>query len=115
MGHRVRRTLAAALTAAAVAGCGGCATAVLAGRDGYVPEEVRTACWRPSAAVRLTSLPITVSHRLCDLTGVDIYFDIATVTVPARGTANECADGMEGGACIVVEVDPRTGDVTVRS
>ena len=73
-----------------------------------VPPELRPACGRPGSHVTVRQVPVTVSHALCDLTGVTLSFPGhggAVVPSPGRGVANSL--GCQ------VEVDARTLDVTI--
>jgi hypothetical protein len=74
-----------------------------------VPPEFRPACGRPGAHVMVQQVPVTVSHALCDLTGV-------ILSCPGRGGATVPAcpgDGVATSTGLQLQVDPRTQDVTV--
>ena len=73
-----------------------------------VPPEFRPACGRPGSRVTVRQVPVTVSHALCDLTGVTLSYPGhggAVVPFPAHGVAN--SKGIQ------VQVDARTLDVTI--
>jgi len=73
-----------------------------------VPPEFRPACGRPGSHVTVRQVPVTVSHALCDLTGVTLSYPGhggAVVPSPGHGVANSKG--------IRVQVDARTLDVTI--
>lgn len=80
------------------------------GRDlTAVPPEFRPACGRPGSNVTIRQVPVTVSHALCDLTGV-------TLSYPGRGGAVVPAspgDGVANSNGFQIQVDACTRDVTV--
>jgi len=74
-----------------------------------VPPEFRPACGRPGSHVTVRQVPVTVSHALCDLTGVILSY-------PGRGGATVPAspgDGVANSKGLQLQVDARTQDVTV--
>ena len=74
-----------------------------------VPPEFRPACGRPGSHVIVQQVPVTVSHALCDLTGVILSY-------PGRGGATVPAspgDGVANSTGLQLKVDSRTQDVTV--
>jgi len=73
-----------------------------------VPPEFRPACGRPGSHVTVRQVPVTVSHALCDLTGVTLSYPGhggAVVPSPGHGVGNSKG--------IRVQVDARTLDVTI--
>jgi hypothetical protein len=112
-----RGTVAAALLA-------GCAALVACSSPGAakpdlskVPQEFRAACGHPGAQVTVKTVPVTVRHADCDLTGVTIYHDAAYARVPEPGkTASMIVDTFKldpPPSGIWVAVDATTLDVTV--
>lgn len=93
-----------AVTAAAIAGCGGSPP-----RPGAaIPPEFRAACGHPGAQVTVRKVPVTVRHADCDLTGVVIsYPGYGGATVP-HGSG-----GIGTSSGFTLEVHPGTLDVTV--
>lgn len=77
-----------------------------------VPSGVRAACGHPASAASLERLPVTVRHRECDLTGVEVRYGMTGVTVPSSGMVAANADGISSSTTLIAEVDPTTGDVT---
>lgn len=74
-----------------------------------VPPEFRPACGRPGSRVLVRQVPVTISHALCDLTGVSLSYPGhggATVTAPP-GHVIYNSQGFR------LEVDARTRDVTI--
>jgi hypothetical protein len=93
-----------AVTAAAVAGCGGS----LPSRRAAIPPEFRAACGHPGASVTVRKVPVTVAHADCDLTGVVIsYPGYGGATVP------DGSGGIGTSSGITLEVHPGTLDVTI--
>jgi hypothetical protein len=86
-----------------------------------LPPEFVHACGHPGAEVTVDALPVRISHRDCDLTGVVIHRGMASLTVPSSGGGAAAAAGAGGaspggaptGSEIEVDVDPTTGDVTM--
>ena len=106
-----RSTDLAGITRAASAGvalvivaCGG----VMPGHQTAVPPEFEHACGRPGAEVVVRSVPVTVKHADCDLTGVVVsYPGHGGATVPDRGVTVANSMGL------TLAVRPDTLDVTV--
>jgi len=118
----MRRVAAVAL----LAGCAALAACSAGGDAGKpkpdlsrVPAEFREACGKPGAIVYVDSVPVTVRHADCDLTGVKIYHDAAFALVPEPGkTASMIVDTFKldpPPSSIWVVVDATTLDVTVRA
>src|SRR5215813_7619750 len=85
-----------AVTAAAIAGCGGSPPS-----PGAIPPEFRAACGHPGAHVTVRKVPVTVAHAGCDLTGVVIsYPGYGGATVP-RGNG-----GIGTSSGFTLEVHP---------
>ena len=92
------------LAAGAVAGCASAAPpaspaspASSAARPA-IPPEFRAACGHPGAQVEVHTVPVTISHAACDLTGVAIsYQNRGGATVPhgGGGTSIGNSDGFE--------------------
>ncbi|HEY5200783.1 MAG TPA: hypothetical protein VIJ31_07710 [Acidothermaceae bacterium] len=57
---------------------------------------------------------MTIQKKVCDLTGVLVMYGPAGVTVPAAGLAGAEYDASTGASSLYAEVDPKTGDVTIR-
>lgn len=100
------------LAAAAVAGCASApppASPALPARPA-IPPEFRAACGHPGAQVEVHTVPVTISHAACDLTGVAIsYRNRGGATVPhgGGGTGIGNSDGFE------LTVHPGSLDVTI--
>ena len=107
------------LAAGAVAGCASAAPqaspaspvspAAPAARPA-IPPEFRAACGHPGAQVEVRTVPVTISHAACDLTGVAIsYRNRGGATVPhgGGGTGIGNSDGFE------LTVHPGSLDVTI--
>ena len=74
-----------------------------------VPPEFRPACGRPGSRVIVRQVPVTISHALCDLTGVSLSYPGhggAAVTAPPGHVI------MNSGG-FRLEVDADTLDVTI--
>jgi hypothetical protein len=93
-----------AVTAAAIAGCGGSPPSPRAA----IPPEFRAACGHPGASVTVRKVPVTVPHADCDLTGVVISY-------PGYGgaTVRDGSGGIGTSSGFTLEVHPGTLDVTV--
>jgi hypothetical protein len=75
-----------------------------------IPPEFRAACGRPGARMEVRTVPVTISHAACDLTGVAIsYRNRGGATVPhgGGGTGIGNSDGFE------LTVHPGSLDVTI--
>ena len=75
-----------------------------------IPPEFRAACGHPGAQVEVHTVPVTISHAACDLTGVAIsYRNRGGATVPhgGGGTGIGNSDGFE------LTVRPGSLDVTI--
>ena len=75
-----------------------------------IPPEFRAACGHPGAQVEVHTVPVTISHAACDLTGVAIsYRNRGGATVPhgGGGTGIGNSDGFE------LTVHPGSLDVTI--
>ena len=75
-----------------------------------IPPEFRAACGHPGAQVEVRTVPVTISHAACDLTGVAIsYRNRGGATVPhgGGGTGIGNSDGFE------LTVHPGSLDVTI--
>jgi hypothetical protein len=117
------------LVAAALLALGGCAKGAAAARTplagvpavdmSRVPAEFRAACGRPGADVTVKTVPVTVRHADCDLTGVRITYGLAGAYVPKPGTsASTVVDTLVATTdptTITITVDAATQDVTVTS
>lgn len=80
------------------------------------PSEFRAACGHPGASVFVTTVPVTVTHKSCDLRHVTIHYGAVSVPVPAKGSDSMYADTFTvtpGSSHLVVTVDPDTLDVTI--
>lgn len=78
-----------------------------------IPAAFRTACGHPGSHVTITKVQVTISHRVCDLTGVEVDDNGVGVTIPAYGETAAFLDTVSGVVQLVAEVDARTGDVTI--
>ena len=86
------------LAAAAVAGCASAAPRPAIPPQPAIPPEFRVACGHPGAHVAVRTVPVTISHAACDLTGVAIsYRDFGGATVPhgGGGTGISSSNGFE--------------------
>jgi hypothetical protein len=75
-----------------------------------IPPEFRAACGHPGAQVEVRTVPVTISHAACDLTGVAIsYRNRGGATIPhgGGGTGIGNSDGFE------LTVHPGSLDVTI--
>lgn len=106
--HSQHQPLATTATAAVTSAT----TAVTAA--GVVPSAFASACGHPGATVRISAIPVTIQKKVCDLTGVLVMYGPAGVTVPAAGLAGAQYDASNGASTLYAEVDPKTGDVTIR-
>ncbi len=104
------------LAAGAVAGCASAApqaapvSPVSPAARPAIPPEFRAACGHPGAQVEVHTVPVTISHAACDLTGVAIsYRNRGGATVPhgGGGTGIGNSDGFE------LTVHPGSLDVTI--
>jgi hypothetical protein len=108
------------LAAAAVAGCASApaptaptappASPAPSAARPAIPPEFRAACGHPGAQVEVRSVPVTISHAACDLTGVAVsYRNRGGATVPRNGggTGIGNSDGFE------LTVHPGSLDVTI--
>ena len=115
----MKRMAVLVLAAGAVAGCASAAPqaspaspvspAAPAARPA-IPPEFRAACGHPGAQVEVHTVPVTISHVACDLTGVAIsYRNRGGATVPhgGGGTGIGNSDGFE------LTVHPGSLDVTI--
>lgn len=75
-----------------------------------VPVEFRAACGHPGARVQVRKVPVTVSHRACDLTGVLVtYRDFVGAHVPS-------SPGMVGNTSgLTITASSGSRDVTVNA
>jgi hypothetical protein len=81
-----------------------------------VPGEFQPACGHPGAKVTVLAVPVTIPRTSCDITGVELTYGLATVTVPAHGRAERQVETLVATTepiKIVVTVDVTTLDVTV--
>jgi len=80
-----------------------------------VPQEFWAACGKPGRTVEVKSVPVTVRHADCDLTGVSlVYRGLGGVVVPEPGTGvTGNFDAVEGaiGGSVSAETDATTNDV----
>ena len=77
-----------------------------------VPPEFRAACGHPGAHVTVRTVPVTISHAACDLTGVVItYPGYGGATVP-HGSGGT---GIGNSLGFTLTVHPGTLDVTVNA
>ncbi|PZS32027.1 MAG: hypothetical protein DLM58_10550 [Pseudonocardiales bacterium] len=100
---------AVAMSSWCLVGCANDAT-----RYPPLPSEFAYACGHPGATVAVTKFPLIVAQATCDLTGVIVRHELASVRVPAYGKAVSIVDTATGGYSIFVEVDADTGDVIIR-
>jgi hypothetical protein len=94
----------------------GCAQNTSGSPNGAPPAEFRPACGQPGARVQVRSVPVTIEHRACDLTGVEVRYGLAAVAVPASGRAERQVQTFAPTTSpthILVIVDQRTHDVTI--
>ena len=97
---------ALALIAVAITACG---TSRLSSRAA-IPPEFRAACGHPGAHVRVRTVPVTVRHTDCNLTGVVItYRRYGGATVPGDGTSVGNSSGF------TLTVHSGTLDVTINA
>jgi hypothetical protein len=94
----MKRLAVLVLAAAAVAGCASTAppSATPSTHAPAVPAEFRPACGHPGTHVEVRTVPVTVPHAACDLTGVAVsYRNRSGATVPhsAGGIGN--SDGFD--------------------
>lgn len=98
--------IALALTAVAAAACG---TSGPSPRTA-IPPEFAAACGHPGAHVKVRSVPVTIRHADCDLTGVVItYRGYGGATVPIGGISVGTSSGFS------LTIHPGTLDVTVNA
>ena len=98
--------LALALAAAAATTSAACSDPAPARAS--IPAAFRHACGHPGAEVTVTRLPVTIPHKVCDLTGV-------MITVPGRGgmVVPDSSGGVGNSAGLQLTVDDRNLDVTL--
>ena len=80
-----------------------------------VPQEFWAACGKPGSRVEVKSVPVTVRHADCDLTGVTLAHDGVGMGVPKPGTgAAGNFDAAPGGTtrAATVDRDKKSKDVT---
>ena len=80
------------------------------------PAGFGPACGHPGTLVTLLAVPVVVKRDVCDITGVNLRYGLAEVTVPASGRAERQVETFAPTTAplhILVVVDPTTGDVTV--
>ena len=100
------------LAAAAVAGCASAPSAPPAPPTvrPAIPPEFRAACGHPGAKVEVRTVPVTISHAACDLTGVAIsYPNRGGATVPHGGGGT----GIGNSLGFELTVHPGSLDVTI--
>ena len=100
------------LAAAAVAGCASAPSApsTLPAVRPAIPPEFRAACGHPGAQVEARTVPVTISHAACDLTGVAIsYRNRGGATVPHGGGGT----GIGNSSGFELTVHPGSLDVTI--
>lgn len=78
-----------------------------------VAPPFRTACGHPGSQVVLTTLPMTIAHTSCDLTGVIVLYGNSGLTIPQRDNVTVVADGSPISTTLTADVDPTTKDVTL--
>lgn len=64
----------------------------------------------------MLAVPVTIARATCDITGVELTYGLATVTVPAQGKAERQVETLVATTepvKIVVTVDATTMDVTI--
>jgi hypothetical protein len=112
----MKRMAVLVLTAAAVAGCASAAPKPAippkpaAVPKPVVPAEFRAACGHPGAQVEVRTVPVTISHAACDLTGVAIsYKNYGGATVPHGGGGT----GIGNSSGFELTVHPGSLDVTI--
>ena len=108
----MKRLAVLVLAAAAVAGCASTAppSATPSTHPPAIPAEFRAACGHPGAQVEVRTVPVTIRHAACDLTGVAVsYRNRGGATVPRNGggTGIGNSDGFE------LTVHPGSLDVTI--
>lgn len=103
-GRRLPALLALALAAAATTAC----SSHPAPAKDSIPAVFRPACGYPGAKVTVTRLPVTIPHKVCDLTRV-------LIVVPGRGgmVVPDSAGGVGNSAGLQLTVDDHTLDVTL--
>lgn len=90
------------------------ASSVATPRPG-VPSEFTQACGRPGSRVEVQSVPVTVRHADCDLSGVSLSYEGVGAVVPKPGGGvGSFGDAGEGGTSrsAIVTRDKMTKDVT---
>jgi len=97
-------TLALAAAAVAVTAC----SSHPAPTRASIPAAFRPACGHPGATVTVTRLPVTIRHKVCDLTGV-------LISVPGRGgmVVPGSSGGVGNSQGLTLTVGNRTLDVTL--
>jgi hypothetical protein len=106
----MKRLAVLVLAAAAVAGCASTAppSATPSTPAPAVPAEFRAACGHPGAQVEVRTVPVTIRHAACDLTGVAVsYRNRGGATVPASAGGIGNSDGFD------LEVHSGSLDVTI--
>lgn len=104
------------LAACTVALTSGCAASTGGSSGPPVPAEFATACGHPGAKVEVLSVPVTIRHAACDLTGVELTYGLATIVVPDHGHDERQVETLVATTSptkITVTVDAKTHDLTV--
>lgn len=104
------------ITACAVVLMGGCARPGSDSSATAVPDEFRAACAHPGTQVQVLTVPVTVRHSACDLTGVTVRYGFASVAIPEHGHAEGHVETLVATTTptrVEVTVDEKTHDVTV--
>ncbi len=80
------------------------------------PPEFAAGCGHPGTLVTVLAVPVVVHRAACDLTGVQLRYGLAEVTVPASGRAERQVETFAPTTApihILVVVADGTGDVTI--
>ena len=93
------------------------ATSTRSTRLPVLPEGFAQACSKPGTKLLVRIVPVTIPHRICDLSGVEIDRPgEVTAVVPPRGQnvavmpAGAAARHLAG---LQISTDKKTGDVTI--
>jgi hypothetical protein len=81
-----------------------------------LPRGFAQACSKPGTKLTVRIVPVTIPHRICDLSGVEIDRPgQVTAVVPPRGQAISVAPVGSAGhpLGLSIKTDQKTGDVTI--
>jgi hypothetical protein len=114
-GRSGRKLTALIIIALAAAGTAACSSSP---NLASVPAAFRHACGHPGAKVRVTAttIPVTIKHRDCDLTGVSITVPGGMgAVVPESGGVGASWDGTDSAHTgnLAIDVAHGTHDVTI--